>query len=107
MLPKKFRARVQNFPKHSRTLVRGNFVVVKGAPNRVGYDRLGVLVSKKAAKKTTARNKIRRAVYQSIKLKKQKGDGKDILVIVNTPPPDPDALIDEIESLQGKITKST
>lgn len=104
MLPKKLRVPIQKFPKNSKTLLRGNFIVVKFAKNNLGYDRIGVVVSKKAAKKPTQRNKIRREVFHLFQFSKNRGSGgRDALIIVNSHPEDRESFLNEVALAKEKI----
>lgn len=60
--------------------VSGQFTLL-AKPNGRDYPRLGVTISKKTAKRAVDRNKIKRIVRETYRLKQHKLSGFDIIVI--------------------------
>src|SRR3989344_7261945 len=67
--------------KKGRT-IKNDFFVLKFLPNGLENNRFGIVVSQKVSKKAVVRNKIRRRVKESIKLKAvAKGENADAIII--------------------------
>ena|SRR3989344_3524288 len=84
MLAKKFRLPIQDvLGKRGATIKALNFLI-KIFPNNLGYNRFGVIISKKVAKQSTKRNKIKRIFFNSLKTFLFSGKMKsDYLIIVS------------------------
>jgi len=50
-------------------------------PNRLGYPRLGMAISRKAAGAAVQRNRIKRVIRESFRLRQEQLGGMDIMVI--------------------------
>lgn len=83
MLSKKFRLPAQEFfsRKSARTVKNGVFLV-KTFPNSLGFSRFGIAIGKKAAKKSTTRNKIKRIIFSFLENLAKNGNNADFLIIV-------------------------
>ncbi len=86
MLPKKYRLPVQDFIKKNRfkvKVVRSDYFIIKPAPNNLPFSRFGAVVSGKVNKSAVRRNKIKRIIFDFIRLREYYlEEGKDVLVIV-------------------------
>ena len=61
---------------------KGNFFIVKTLPNNLGFSRFGTIVSLKTAKKATQRNRLKRTIFNFIRLNNfHLRPGKDFLII--------------------------
>lgn len=54
-------------------------------PNSLGYPRLGIVVSKKTARRAVARNYMRRVLREWFRLNREKLGGLDVVVKVQKP----------------------
>ena len=83
MLAKKFRLPIQEFfsKKGARTAKNGVFLV-KIFPNSLRFSRFGIVIGKKVAKKSTARNKIKRIIFSFLENFTKKENNNDFLIIV-------------------------
>lgn len=54
-------------------------------PNNLGYPRLGIVVSKKTARRAVARNYMRRVLREWFRLNREKLGGLDVVVKVQKP----------------------
>lgn len=52
------------------------------APNNLQYPRLGLAVSRKVSTKATVRNRLKRLIRESFRLRKPDIDGTDVIVLV-------------------------
>ncbi len=95
MLSKKFRLPIQGFTRKPTVLSKGKILTVKAAPNNLGYNRFGVIVSRGRIKLATERNFTRRIIFDFLR-----GTEKDNKTIV----PAHDYLI-IINPGKGKIEK--
>ena len=86
MLAKKFRLPIWQWmrDKNKRTITRkGNFFIVKTAPNNLKLNRFGTIISSRALKKATQRNRLKRMIFEFIRLNKlSRLSDKDVLIIV-------------------------
>lgn len=87
MLPKKYRLPIQGFTPKSTVLSRGKLLTIKTAPNNLGYNRFGVVISKGRIKLATQRNLTKRAILDFFK-KTSRGVSlnvptHDYLIIIN------------------------
>ena len=76
-------------------------------PNERGYPRMGVTISKKVAKRAVDRNRIKRIIRETFRLKQHKLPGFDIIVIAKpgVTKLDNDALSDLLDYLWRKLSK--
>lgn len=100
MLAKKFRLPIDFFPLKAKTLYKGQYLIVKVNPNKLSYNRFGVIISKKIVPKATGRNRLRRKIFDFATPNPPAGGGGglDLLVIVKPIKLDRDAeekLLDE------------
>lgn len=54
-------------------------------PNELGYARLGIVVSKKTARRAVARNYMRRVVREWFRHHRSQMTGRDLVIRVNKP----------------------
>ncbi len=88
MLAKKFRLQIQDwFKKREKTAVRkSDFFIIRFRPNSLPFSRFGILISRKISRGATKRNKIKRIIFNLIRLKKlQKFTKRDVLITVLAP----------------------
>lgn len=52
-------------------------------PNELGYPRLGIVVSKKTAKRAVARNYMRRVLREWFRLSRGQMPGQDLVIRIN------------------------
>jgi len=67
MLAKKYRLPIQSFIKKSGRSFRGHYFLFKIAPNNLAFNRFGIIISKKVDTKSTARNKLKRLMFDAVK----------------------------------------
>ncbi|MBI4127402.1 ribonuclease P protein component [Candidatus Peregrinibacteria bacterium] len=53
--------------------IKGRLLIVRTRQNALGYNRYGVNISKKLAKSAVVRNKLRRRIYEIIRLNEKSG----------------------------------
>ena len=85
MLAKRFRLQIQKWlGEKKRTVIRrSDFFIVKLRDNDLLFSRFGAVISAKVNKSAVKRNKIKRTIFNFIRLKKlHELAGKDILIIV-------------------------
>lgn len=88
MLAKKYR-----LPVHEALKIRGQmsgngFFSVKISRNHLNFDRFGVVIGTKIRKKATARNRLRRMIFnllRGIYGNKKNDRGSDILIVARPP----------------------
>ncbi len=86
MLAKKFRLPIQNWLKQRKKITtrKSDFFIIKISDNNLSFSRFGVVISKKVSKSAVQRNKIKRTIFNFIRLGKlHEIKGKDVLVIVS------------------------
>ncbi len=85
MLAKKFRLPIQQWmrDKNKRTITKkGNFFIVKTAPNGLKFNRFGIIISSRILKRATQRNRLKRMIFNFIRLNKiNQLSSKDVLII--------------------------
>jgi ribonuclease P protein component len=85
MLPKKFRLPIQQWmKKRGRKIItkKSNFFIVKFMSNGLGYSRFGIIISSKIQKKAVERNRLKREIFNFIRLNNfHLRPGKDFLVV--------------------------
>jgi len=91
MLAKKFRLPIGAFPAKAKTLYKGDRLTIKAVPNKLSYDRVGIILTKKTAPRATERNRLRRKMFdlfgEAVRLRSdgaaaRQSEPKDLLVIV-------------------------
>lgn len=88
MLAKKFRLPIQNWLKERKkiTIRKSDFFVIKASDNDLAFSRFGMVISKKVSKSAVKRNKIKRIIFDFIRLKRlHEASGKDVLITVLPP----------------------
>lgn len=86
MLSKKFRLPIQNWLKERKKIIirKSDFFIIKKSDNNLAFSRFGVVISKKVSKSAVRRNKIKRAIFDFIRLAKlHEVANKDVLIIVS------------------------
>lgn len=85
MLSKKHRLPIQKFIKsHSTNGARSDYFFVKFKTNNLPFSRFGVVISRKVSKSAVKRNRIKRIIFDFIRLKEYYlKAGKDVLIIVS------------------------
>jgi ribonuclease P protein component len=115
MLPKKLRLPVQSFSSSAKIFFRGQYLVAKLAPNNLSYNRVGVVVGRKAAAKATQRNLIKRKVFNFFRanpdLLRTEDGGHDFLIIAQPALKGRrrgaiEAMVAELESIKSLLTKT-
>ena len=99
MLAKKYRLRgnqVQQLIRKGKAQKYG-LLGIKVLPNRLAYSRFACIISKKVAKKAVQRNRLRRIIFDQIK--KEKTEGKDILIKLYKLPEDEQTLKKKIQEV--------
>ena len=85
MLAKKFRLPIRPWMKDKNKKAitkKGNFFIVKILPNNLGFSRFGTIVSSRTAKKATQRNRLKRIIFNFIRLSSfHLKPAKDFLII--------------------------
>ncbi len=90
MLAKKFHLPIQKWLKDKKKKIitkKGNFFIVKISPNEFNFSRFGIIISARTIKKATQRNRLKRKIFDFIRLKKINflGPGRDVLIITRPP----------------------
>ncbi len=73
MLAKKFRLQIQNWLKNRNKKIisrRSDFFIVRMSANDLSFSRFGVIISAKVSKSAVKRNRIKRIIYDFIRLNK-------------------------------------
>mgnify|MGYP001558987650 CR=1 FL=1 len=86
MLAKKFRLQIQRWLKERKKIItrKSDFFIVKSSDNNLPYSRFGVVISSKVSKSAVKRNKIKRTIFDFIRLNKfHEIKGMDVLIIVS------------------------
>lgn len=86
MLAKKFRLQIQEWLKEKRNTItrKSDFFIVKLRANNLLFSRFGTVISSKVSKSAVKRNKIKRIIFDFIRLNKYyEVLGKDVLIIVS------------------------
>jgi ribonuclease P protein component len=68
-----------------RRRIFGECLAMYYKPNSLGYARLGIVVSKKTARRAVARNYMRRVLREWFRLNREKLGGLDVVVKVQKP----------------------
>lgn len=67
MLAKKYRLQLAEYPRKGGALRRGRYLFISSRPAEVAYARFAVVVPAAALARATARNRIKRAIYDALK----------------------------------------
>lgn len=92
MLAKRFRLQIQDWLKNKKNLPAGrqeitsrrsDFFIIKISANSLDFSRFGVIISLKVSKSAVKRNKIKRIIYDFIRLNNlYKVGGRDVVITV-------------------------
>ena len=86
MLSKKFRLQIQNWLKNKNKRVisrRSDFFIVRMSANDLDSSRFGVIISAKVSKSAVKRNRIKRIIYDFVRLNElHKKAGRDVAITV-------------------------
>ncbi len=89
MLAKKYRLQIQNWlrDKNKRIIShRSDFFIVKSSSNSLDYSRFGTVISAKVSKSAVKRNRIKRIIYDFIRLNKlYETGGRDVVITILPP----------------------
>jgi len=67
MLAKKYRLPIQSVLSVRGTLMRGRYLSLKVMPGKLSYSRFGVVVGTAVDKRASARNALKRALYNALR----------------------------------------
>lgn len=104
MLAKKFRLQIHRWLKEKKKIIirKSDFFIIKSNGNNLPYSRFGVVISLKVSKSAVKRNRIKRTIFDFIRLNKFHEVGEtDMLIIVL--PKTAQLLKEKIESELKKI----
>jgi len=86
MLAKKFRLQIQNWLKNKNKKIishRSDFFIVRTSINESSFSRFGVIISAKVSKSAVKRNRIKRIIYDFIRINKlNEAGGRDVAITV-------------------------
>jgi len=85
VLAKKFKLPIQGSLKNKKALkfLKGEYFHFKIFENKLNYSRFGVIISNKISKKSFLRNKLKRIIFEKIRLEKfHLKPNRDCLIIV-------------------------
>lgn len=86
MLAKKFRLQIQNWLKNKDKRIisrRSDFFIIRMSINELFFSRFGVIISAKVSKSAVKRNRIKRIIYDFIRLNKfYEIGGRDVVITV-------------------------
>lgn len=89
MLAKKYRLQIDEWLKDKKKRIfsrKSDFFVVKISSNNLDFSRFGVVISAKVSKSAVQRNRIKRTIFDFIRLNKfNEIAGNDVLIIVLPP----------------------
>ena len=85
MLAKKFRLPIQSVLNKSGRTFRSRSFLIKTFPNQVGFNRFGVVISKKVSKLAVKRNLIKRIILDAAKkfVVSENKNKIDVLIIIS------------------------
>jgi len=86
MLAKKYRLQIQNWLKNKNKRIisrRSDFFIIRMSVNDLFFSRFGVIISAKVSKSAVKRNRIKRIIYDFIRINKlNEIGGKDVAITV-------------------------
>lgn len=86
MLAKKYRLQIDEWLKDKKKRIfsrKSDFFVIKTSTNNLDFSRFGIVISAKVSKSAVARNRIKRTIFDFVRLNKfQEIAGNDVLIIV-------------------------
>ena len=89
MLAKKYRLQIQDWLKNKNKKIftrKSNFFIAKFSSNKLNFSRFGVIISVKVSKSAVKRNKIKRIIFDFIRLNKfYELPGNDVAITVLPP----------------------
>lgn len=68
--------------KNIKKIKKYKFIIIKYNKNRLNYPRLGIIINKKIIKYSTIRNKIKRIIRETFRIKQYKIKKIDYLIIL-------------------------
>ncbi len=68
---KKNKIKKYNFKK-KKIIKKKNFILIKNIPNKSKYPKIGIIINKKNIKKSIQRNKLKRIIRETFRLKQHK-----------------------------------
>ncbi len=80
-LPKSMKLKTKRFLFTKKKIYK--YLSIKIKLNKLNYPRIGILIKKKNIKYSVKRNKIRRIIYETFRLKQHKIKNIDYLLIIN------------------------
>ena len=85
MLARKHRLPIQWIIQRNGKVIKTPYFLLKIFPNNLEFCRFGIIISKKVDSRSSVRNKIKRIIFQSVRLhlKNQSAGGKDFLIILS------------------------
>ncbi|MDD5430985.1 MAG: ribonuclease P protein component [Candidatus Pacebacteria bacterium] len=85
MLAKKYRLPIQTVLGKGGKANKSRYFLLKVFLNDFPFNRFGVIISKKVAKNSSDRNRIKRLIFNNLQksVKSEKSGGKDFLIIVS------------------------
>lgn len=84
MLAKKYRLPIQEFVGKNGRSINGRYFLLKVFPGNLTFNRFGVIISKKVAKQSSRRNRIKRIIFNALQEFLFFGEQhKDYLIIVS------------------------
>ncbi len=89
MLAKKFRLQIQNWLKDRNKKIfsrKSDFFIVRFSVNGLDLSRFGAIISKKVSKSAVKRNRIKRIIFDFVRINKlNEFGGKDTVITVLPP----------------------
>ncbi len=89
MLAKKFRLQIQNWLKDKNKRIstrKSDFFIARFSKNKLNFSRFGVIVSTKVSKSAVKRNKIKRTIFDFIRINKfYELSGNDVAITILPP----------------------
>src|SRR3989338_9129385 len=72
MLAKKFRLPIQDWLKQRKKTItrKSDFFIIRRSDNNLAFSRFGAVISKKVSKSAVKRNKIKRTIFDFIRLQR-------------------------------------
>lgn len=86
MLAKKYRLQIQDWLKDKNKRIstrKSDFFIVRFSQNKLNFSRFGVVISVKVSKSAVKRNKIKRTIFDFIRLNKlYEISGNDVVITI-------------------------
>jgi ribonuclease P protein component len=92
-----------------RRRIFGECLAMYYQPNRLGHPRLGIVISRKTARRAVARNYMRRVLREWFRLNQEKLGGLDLVVKVQKPYSRTDfcSIQEELQRLSGRLQRES